>query len=86
MSNGTCYHIAVSRSGTSLKLFIDGVEKASATNSSNFSNATNVLGIGALRDTGQYPLNGYIDDLRITKGVARYTANFTAPTNNFGGR
>jgi len=36
--------------------------------------------IGAVNAGLDYPFNGYIDDFRITKGVARYTSNFTAPT------
>jgi len=37
--------------------------------------------LGALGDgTGTLYFNGYMDDIRITKGYARYTANFTAPT------
>jgi hypothetical protein len=42
------------------------------------------LFIGALNDTSfRFWLNGYIDDLRITKGIARYTADFTPPTAQF---
>jgi hypothetical protein len=39
--------------------------------------------IGAKQDTGVERFNGFIDDLRITKGIARYTANFTPPTAPF---
>jgi hypothetical protein len=38
--------------------------------------------IGANRAAGD-PMKGFIDDLRITKGVARYTANFTPPALPF---
>jgi hypothetical protein len=80
------HHIAFSRSGSSNKLFIDGTQAGStATSSTNYATGY-VTGIGTTLDsayTASYYLNGYIDDLRITKGYARYTSNFTAPTAAF---
>jgi hypothetical protein len=80
----TWYHIAVVRAGTGTNqtvIYIDGVSSATGTSASNF-NQTNPMYIGADR-TGGSALNGYIDDLRITKGFARYTAAFTPPTAAF---
>ena len=80
-ATNTWYHYAVTRSGTNLKMFIDGVVVASATNSTSL-NASNPLYIGSLASNLWF-FNGYLDDIRITKGYARYTANFTAPTAPF---
>jgi hypothetical protein len=82
LTTGQWNHVAVSRSGTSLKMFFNGTSVATATNSTSFGSASAGVFVGAYYD-GTYPLNGYIDDLRITKGYARYTANFTAPTAAF---
>jgi hypothetical protein len=76
-STSTWYFIAVSRSGGTIKMFINGTSVASASNSTNFSSAGGVQ-VGIMASIN--PLNGYIDDLRITKGVARYTSNFTPPS------
>ena len=84
LAASTWYHIAVVRSGTGTNqtvIYIDGVSSATGTSSSNF-NQTNGMYVGADRTAGN-ALNGYIDDLRITKGFARYTANFTPPTAAF---
>jgi len=70
-------HIAVTRSGTTINMFLNGVAvTASVSSAQNFSAALYAVGNdpGA---TGTF--NGYIDDFRITKGYARYTANFTPP-------
>jgi hypothetical protein len=79
--NSAWHHIAISRSGTSLRVFFDGVQQGS----SPYSDSTNYNGTGALRigSGANGDLNGYLDDIRITKGVARYTANFTPPTATF---
>jgi hypothetical protein len=77
------YHVAVSRSGTTARLFVDGTEVASATLSNNLNN-TAPLGIAGQVSGAMSFLNGYIQDLRITKGVARYTADFTPPTRMIG--
>jgi hypothetical protein len=82
-STGTWYHIAVSSQGSSNtgRLFLNGVQQGSAFSvSSSIANSATPIAIGA-QYTGSFPFNGYIDDLRITNGYARYTANFTPPTS-----
>jgi len=82
LSTSTWYHIAVSRSGTSTKMFLNGTQTGSTYTDTTVY--TNVAGRPVISFDGNTTnsgyLNGYIDDLRITKGYARYTANFTAPT------
>jgi hypothetical protein len=75
----TWYHLAVTRSGTSVRMFINGVLESSTTNSTDLVAASLHLGLVAT----PYTMHGYIDDFRITKGVARYTANFTPPSSTF---
>jgi len=72
--------IAVTRSGTALKLFVNGVLDGSATNSQNFSDTTLLIGKG-IWASSEY--EGYLQDFRLTKGYARYTANFTPPASAF---
>lgn len=79
-STGVWYHIAVSRSSGSVRLFVNGSQVGTTTtNTDNCTTSNQALNIGRNADTNIQYLNGYIDDLRITKGVARYTANFTPP-------
>ena len=76
---GKWFHVAVARSGTSLKMFIDGVEVGSVTNSTNFSTAPTTSYIGT-RYSVQSSHNGFISNLRVVKGSALYTSNFTVPS------
>lgn len=82
---GTWTHIAVSRYGSTMRMFFNGIQVASVTNTTNYTGvSTSPVKLGARYvDSTLYPLNGYIDDLRVTKGIARYTSNFTPPTTAF---
>ena len=83
--NGVWKHLALVRSGGTVTLYVDGVGTVLTTS----------LGDTALYDPGGTHLiggqspgadrayNGYVDDLRVTKGLARYTANFTPPAQAF---
>jgi len=90
LSANTWHHIAVSRSSGAFKIFVDGVSYYSNTVTTSFAPVnTNPLRV-ALQyygPAGGYGgpryWNGYIDDLRITKGYARYTSNFTPPSSAF---
>jgi hypothetical protein len=79
LSADTWYHVAVTRSGNVWRLFLNGTQEDTVTDSGTIvSSNENRLFIG---NFGTNYLNGYMDDLRITVGQARYTSNFTAPTS-----
>ena len=69
-------HIALSRSGSALKLYVNGTSVYSATNSSALGWTSPTLH----RIGGGAAAAFYIDDFRVTVGQARYTSNFTPPT------
>lgn len=81
LSTGTWYHAALSRASGVFRLFLDGVQQATLTQSITLDGSA-ALHVARQYDGGaQYA--GYIDDLRITKGVARYTSGFSVPTKEF---
>jgi len=73
------YHVAVTRQGTNLRAFINGVQIGVTQSSSNDipAVATQIGGSSTV-----YFL-GWMDEYRITKGVARWTANFTPPSTPY---
>lgn len=81
VSTNTWYHFALCRKNNITKLFIDGTQVASVFDNREYT-ATNGLRVGAgwNASDGFY---GYIDELRITKDIARYTAAFTPSTTAF---
>jgi hypothetical protein len=82
----TWYHIAVSRSGSTFRSFVNGVvEKTFTSSATIFSDVTIPYNIGrsGYSPGGYFYYNGYMDDLRITRGYARYTGTFTPPTSAF---
>ena len=78
--NGNWYHIAACRSGTTLRLFVNGVQAGSnATDNINWlSEGTNVK-IGT-DDGFNQTFNGKISNFRVVKGTALYTSSFRPPT------
>ena len=84
VSAGQWYHIALSGTSGSYKLFLNGTQEGS-TSSNGFTGGTTNKYIGTFYWAGLGGavrlVNGYIEDFRITKGEARYTSNFTPPTS-----
>ena len=72
-------HFAIVYDGTTTTVYVDGVAYGTNSHSYDLVASASTFEVGS-QVNGNYPFNGYIDDLRITKGIARYTANFTPPT------
>jgi hypothetical protein len=80
------HHIAIVRNGDTLYLYIDGTGDGSIALGAGavVRDSSNKVSIGR---QGEYTLdyfNGYIDEVRISKGIARWTSNFTPPTVEYG--
>ena len=75
-------HYAVTRNGNTFRTFQNGTQISTFTSTATLPAGAGTLLIGAYA-TPAYFFQGYIDELRITKGIARYTSNFTPPTTQF---
>ena len=74
-------HVAISRIGGTSRLFIAGVLVGSWADAINYSTSFDRPIIGAQGySAGTNPLDGHIDEVRITKGVGRYLTTFTPPS------
>ena len=85
LSNDTWYHVALVKNGTSYKVYLDGTHETNlgGTSSSTVGTGGGSWHIGAIEGSElTYPANGYMDEVRISR-LARYTANFTPPTEAF---
>jgi hypothetical protein len=74
----TWYHFAIVRNGTTTTLYKNGTSYLSLTDTANYT--TPYIVIGNAYQTSRNGVIGYMDDFRVTSGLARYTANFTPPT------
>jgi hypothetical protein len=83
VSTNVWTHVAVVRNGNTFTLYVNGTSVGSATSATTLTNSSNLLNVGCYFNGLNGVYTGYIDDIRITKGFARYTATFTAPTAAF---
>jgi hypothetical protein len=82
ISYNTWVHLAVVRNSGTIRLYVNGTSVGTP-----YTTAVTLNGVGSRffvgttgDDISNCVINGYVDDLRITKGYARYTSNFTPPT------
>jgi len=86
ITTNTWYHIAIVRYGNSWKMYVDGTSVASTTDSDSMPAYGAVFQVGYC-SKGIYGglgyFNGWIDEFRVLKGIARWTGNFTSPTSAY---
>jgi len=84
MVTDTWYHVAVVRNGSNWNLYIDGISVANTTSSYIIDDYSGEIRVGYLGYPG-YPnhFNGYMDELRVSKGIARWTSNFIVPIEEY---
>ena len=86
LSANTWYHIALARYGNTLTMYLDGTALPTTADVTGVTvtDPAQVETIGRWGDRSEYYYNGWIDEFRFSKGIARWTANFTPPSVAYG--
>jgi hypothetical protein len=79
----TWYHVAVVRNSGTTKLYVNGTATSISVSDTNDYTETEFL-LGGYYSSS-YTMTGYLQDWRVSPGLARYTSNFTPPTDEFQG-
>ena len=83
LGTGTWYHFAVAYDGTTTEAYFNG-SRFGSTSTANYNEPSSATTFRVAGATPFYTMNGYMDEFRITKGVARYSgATITVPTKAF---
>lgn len=86
-STNTWYHLALVRSTNTWMVFVDGVLKINTLVGGAYANAfpnfTGLVWVGARSYPADQSLNGWLDEFRVSKGVARWTSGFTIPATAY---
>ncbi len=87
--DGLWHHLAVVRNTTSVYIFVDGVSIPLTVNTAISTNeipdlaSTLYIGIMGAASAVEWPIYGWMDEFRISKGIARWTAGFTVPARAY---
>jgi len=77
---GVWTHLALTRQGNIFRIFIDGIQGSEDTRGANIIASDNIIHIGgSLNNASANEFGGYIDEVKVIRGVALYTSNFTPP-------
>jgi hypothetical protein len=85
-NDGNWHHVALVRATNTLKISIDGTFQVDTQDITGvtINNATNKVTIGRIGEYNDFYFNGWIDEVRFSKGIARWTSDFTPPTSAYG--
>ena len=83
LSTGTWYHVAVARNAGTTKLFLDGTELGTYTDGNDYGRTKPVIIGSDYQASPTEEFNGHVDEVRISKGAARFTAGFTPTTTEY---
>jgi hypothetical protein len=81
--DGNWHHIAVVRNGNVWDLYVDGTSQANVTSSITIATSARTLYIGVDPEYAGRDLAGFIDEFRLSKGIARWTTNFAVPVAEY---